>query len=660
MSNTRALLLVLYFLSLRLIVPAQPVEREFGQISLSDFRLSLPGIDEGAGALVLFDIGSAKLEGYEDGFRLEFKRTLRIKILNKNGFDAAKVSVYFSPDDNGRGKLKHLEAKTYNLENGSILTTEVAEKDFFIEKSSGDMVKESFAFPNVREGSIVEMNYRIRSSSYFKLRAWDFQGKYPVVFSKYSVRIPDIFNFVILPQGSHPVSSRTENPAWETIVAGNKWYGANVHTVTWEASNIPAIQTAPFVSTIENYISRVQFQLVMQPVSPGKSVVLLKDWKYASNRLLSSNSFGDFFLKNDKWLHPEVEKICGFYKSKSDKAKALFRFVRDHFTKEGNGLFVSSGLSSKAVFEKRAGSVAEINLLLIAMLNSIGINARPVILSTRDNGLTNVTYPVMDNFNYVVIRVDMEDSTYYLDASERNIGFNKLPLSCYNGHARVVDTASIPVFFSPDSLTETKITNVTITNDSGGFSSLDYVSALGYYESLHTRNILDSSNNLSFFQKIASSYSFPTSIIDASIDSFKNIDEPITLRYKLRFDPGKEKYVYINPVFEDAIKDNPFKSDSIRLYPVEMPYCSDHVYILSMQIPEGYEVEEMPKPIKAIINNDGGLFEYLLRLNGRTIELRSRVYIKKAIFYPEDYQLLRDFFSLVTGKQSEPIVFRKK
>ena len=56
----------------------------------------------------------------------------------------------------------------------------------------------------------------------------------------------------------------------------------------------------------------------------------------------------------------------------------------------------------------RQGNVAEINLLLTAMLRKAGIEADPMILSTRDNGIANTSYPLISEYNYVICVVFRE------------------------------------------------------------------------------------------------------------------------------------------------------------------------------------------------------------------------------------------------------------
>ena len=58
--------------------------------------------------------------------------------------------------------------------------------------------------------------------------------------------------------------------------------------------------------------------------------------------------------------------------------------------------------SLRNVMNKEKGSSAEINMILIAMLRSAGLNADPVILSTRSNGSLNQNSAMMQQFNYLV------------------------------------------------------------------------------------------------------------------------------------------------------------------------------------------------------------------------------------------------------------------
>ena len=88
---------------------------KYGAISEKDFTIAQT-FDTGTAAVIIADIGSTAFEGNAKGdVTMVFKLFRRVKILNKNGFDIADVSIrlYFSGSDLER--LLDLKAHTYNL-----------------------------------------------------------------------------------------------------------------------------------------------------------------------------------------------------------------------------------------------------------------------------------------------------------------------------------------------------------------------------------------------------------------------------------------------------------------------------------------------------------------------------------------------------------------
>jgi uncharacterized protein YfkK (UPF0435 family) len=116
--------------------------------------------------------------------------------------------------------------------------------------------------------------------------------------------------------------------------------------------------------------------------------------------------------------------------------------------------------------------------------------------------------------------------------------------------------------------------------------------------------------------------------------------------------------LYISPMFGETITKNPFTSTK-RNYPIEMPYLKNDSYTLNMAIPEGYEVEEMPKSVRFKLNDDEGMFEYLIANRDGRLQLRSHIVLNKANFDMEDYEALREFYAFIIKKQGEQIVLKR-
>ena len=87
----------------------------------------------------------------------------------------------------------------------------------------------------------------------------------------------------------------------------------------------------------------------------------------------------------------------------------------------------------------------------------------------------------------------------------------------------------------------------------------------------------------------------------------------------------------------------------------------DETYNLQLEVPLGYVVDELPKPIVVKLNEqDEGIFEYRISQAGDNISFRSRIRFSRSYFMPDEYEMLREFFNLIVKKQAEQIVFKKK
>ncbi|MFT5076547.1 MAG: hypothetical protein ACI9D4_001905 [Polaribacter sp.] len=93
----------------------------------------------------------------------------------------------------------------------------------------------------------------------------------------------------------------------------------------------------------------------------------------------------------------------------------------------------------KDAFEKKSGSIAEINLSLINALEAADLDAKIVLHSTRENGLPTKAYPIITDFNYLLALVTIGDEKIILDASEKFAPFRILPFRTLNKEVRVMD-----------------------------------------------------------------------------------------------------------------------------------------------------------------------------------------------------------------------------
>jgi hypothetical protein len=660
-------IVLLCILCQSLLAQSNPYEK-FGKISAEELAKKIYSLDSNANAIVLSDVGQASIEGNSKGwFSINFTRHRVVHILNKSGYFEADVEIPLYTSDGDEEKLESVKGVTYNLENGKIVETKLDKGSIFKEKKDAHLVIKKFTLPNVKEGCIVEFEYKVVSDYIWNLDPWYFQGRSPELWSEYRLSVPQFFTYAFLGHGYHPMAINERKDRTSSFnVMDSRSTGATDHTnftagVTdyrWAMKDVPEIKQESFTSALKNHLSAIEFQLASQ----GYPLVVhdyRSTWTGLVKELSESEYFGSGLKKDNNWLSDDVKPLLASASSDVEKAKKIYDFVRDNFScTDHSALQISQSL--KNIFKAKKGSVSEINLLLTAMLRNAGFSAEPVILSTSDHGYVRMEYPMITNFNYVVTQLMINDKPYYLDASHEGLGFGKMLPECYNGNARVVDEMATPVMFSADSLKERKVTALFISSDEKGKWTGSMNQTPGYYESFMIRSKIKEKGQEGFFKDVEKDFGMDVKISSPKIDSLTKVDFPVSLHYDVDLTPANEDILYVNPLFGEATKDNPFKSAE-RYYPVEMPYTMDETYILTLQVPDGYVVDELPKQLVAKMDEQGSaMFEYRLSQSASTISLRSRIMINRTLFLPDEYPLLREFFNLIVKKQAEQIVFKKK
>jgi hypothetical protein len=642
---------------------------KFGNVTAADLQKKIYDQDSSADAVVIADIGYTTFVGNMKGtFSLEFKRLKRAHILKKNGYSIADVAIELYTSGQMEEDLESLKAVTYNLENGKVVETKLDLKNaVFKDKVNKNWLVKKFTFPNIKAGSIIEFEYKIKSDFTFNLQPWEFQGQYPVLWSEYNVTMPEFFTYVTLTQGYQPYYIKEQKSRKENFYMADSRgvsatervsFNAGVTDFRWAMKDVPPLKEENYTSTLRNHLSKIEFQL-KSIGEPFEYRNFMDSWVNVSKQLMNDEDFGLQLHKDNGWLNDIIKMAIGEGKTSEEKARNIYQWVRDNFTCTN---YSRKQLEQplKNLLKSKHGNEAEINLLLTAMLLKAGYKAEPVMLSTRSHGYAHAIYPLMDRFNYVICRLKMGENYTFLDASDPSLGFGKLNYQCYNGHARVINEEATSLDMDAATLKENSIVSFFIINDEKGNSIGSMQKIPGYYESLSIRNNVKEKGKSIFFSEIKKGYGEEYRLSNERIDSLAFQDEPVGIFFDFDLAGEKEDIIYFNPMMGEGYKENPFKSAQ-RFYPVEMPYTVDETFNLQMEVPFGYLVDELPKQMVVKMNEEGdATFEYRMSVSGNNISFRSRLMIKRTFYLPEEYEMLREFFKLVVKKHSEQIVFKKK
>ena len=308
---------------------------KFGKISVEDLQKTAYAIDSSASAVVIADIGKSSIEGNTKGwFSLVYTRLRRVHILKKGAYSAADVEIPLYKSGGGEEELSSIKAVTYNLENGKIVETKLEKSGIFTDKLNKYYTIKKFTFPNVKEGSIIEFEYTIKSDFLRYLRSWEFQGKLPRLWSEYNLALPNFLGYVFLRKGYLPYyieTTKARNTMFHITEDGgtrsSEHYTCTSGVVDhrWVMKDVAELKEESFTSTIDNHKAAIEFQLseFRQPLTPRQ---FMRTWPDLVKELMEDEDFGKSLTAANNWLSDEMKVILSGATTETDKARKIFTY----------------------------------------------------------------------------------------------------------------------------------------------------------------------------------------------------------------------------------------------------------------------------------------------------------------------------------------------
>jgi len=198
----KRLFTLMCFIGLIQITIAQNFTSIFGKCSEEEVKLQKYDKDPVAEAVVIFDAATSHFAITDAGLALVFEHKMKIKIFNKAGLKWADFSIPYSVNGNNSEEITELEGNTYNWENDRMKKSALNPKTAFEEKVDATSRNLKFAMPDVKEGSVIEISYKITSPSSSYIRPWEFQKSIPVIQSTFTVSMIPFYEYTNILQGA--------------------------------------------------------------------------------------------------------------------------------------------------------------------------------------------------------------------------------------------------------------------------------------------------------------------------------------------------------------------------------------------------------------------------------------------------------------------------
>lgn len=620
--------------------------------------------DTSAVAAILFKKAITKFNYTEKyGFSTVTEFSVKIKIYKKEGLDWANYEIpyYIGYKNLNDEQVKILKAYTYNLENGKVDKQKVLGESKFKEKLNEFWETRTVAFPNVKVGSIIELKYEFKSENLSELPSFKYQYKIPVDYAQYITAIPSVYLYKAIKMGYVDVSvnDKLEDASltYEDKYQQTKFLTFRQIKTTYEANNVPALIEEDYVSNLNDYYGKIEHELqtVQFPNEPVKQIATT--WESVAKSIFDESNFGRE-LEKTKYYFNDLNQITTKTEDKAERLKAIYEFVKNKMTwNRTYGYYTKKGVES--AYSDENGNVAEINFILTSMLKMAGLDANPVLLSTKENGIA--PFPNRSRFNYVIACVLLDGKQYLLDATDKYCSINNIPMRALNQVGRLInkDGSSseinlMPTFNSLHNL------NAITSIDKEGMLSGQIREQYFDYEALRFREKYSGIAKESYLEKQEKRYA-GLEIEEYEIKNDAQVYEPIIENYKIRNRNVVEiigDKMFFSPLLHFCITTNPFKQES-RLYPVNFSFPFKDKYSIIITIPDGYMVESLPKPISLGVDNKNATFNFSVGTQDNKITISASFDINSAIIQADQYDALKQFYKIMIDKQNEKIVLKK-
>lgn len=654
-------------------------EFEYGKISVDEISQNTYEQFPDASAVILFDYGAISFELLSNNPRVKYTYQRRIKILDEAGVQKFKRMIIPYDAASNNEQIFELKASTYNLNAvGKVVEFKVNRRKIRRNKKANSQREIVIDFPLVKPGAVIEYSYEVVSKKFETLNTWVFQQQLPVIHSEFHTFIPDGYRYLRRIKGEEGnifhERSRFNQQAINTMdlfTRSNSFGSRNLYDRRYYLNfsgvhdsyimkYLPAVVEESFSPENTDFLPAIALELSQNFSSSLSGNNVFEDWEELASKIEKKTRLRKKSSRNEvRHMVRDFSKI----RWQKEQAQRIYYYVRDNFT--WNEEYEVEPKNLNQALERKRGSSAEINLLMMHMMREAGLEAWPVIISTRDKGSVQTIYPTLSQFNHLLCGVMLDGKELLLDAVGPSESFGILPKIDLNELGYLIEEDNSRWVKLRDQNKIVKVTYSRFDLDTNGqkiygdisVSNEDYSAIIERDKFLQyvdqpedyiREHVLIGMNNPEISGKDIQN-------TEESAEAPLIVNCLVTTSDYVR---SVEDLVFIKPMLIKTVTNNPFVAEK-RITPVDFTYPLRDSHMLGIRIPDDYEIAQLPQPIRVLLPNNGGSFTYNVLEMGNILHLTSTIYLNKTTFSPSEYESIRTFFEYIVNKHQEDIVLRK-
>src|SRR5690606_9357357 len=297
----------------------------------------------------------------------------------------------------------------------------------------------------------------------------------------------------------------------------------------------------------------------------------------------------------------------------------------------------------------------------INALEAAGIDAKIMLITTRNFRQPTLQYPVLSDFIYALVYLKIGDEKYFLDATDKNTPFGVLPFRDLCPQGRIMDFKK-GSYWEPIIPINKNIYYVNMqlaANENGMFSGKVSEVSTGYI-AVPKRQENANLPKEEIAKRKQSSNEF-MDISNLEIENEKNLEQPYKENYTITIheQPVANKLFVYPFLMQTYISENPFSKAS-REYPIDLGFPVINNYLVSIDVGNQYEIVKVHENKMLKLPNNDGELSVVYDLSGTKINVRFSAKLNTTSFAADAYPALRQFFDTLMKIQSkEPIELKK-
>jgi len=617
-------LIILLLLSIPAFCHAKSPREELGKVSKEELSMTSIPEDLEADAVILFDKGEYFF-GYI--YPVTFREHKRVKVFTKRGTEFANISIPFHHGE----KIRDFEGYTFTKSGRKI---RLESKQVFTKKGK-DWDEIVCTLPGVEEGGVFEYRYEKWSDNIYFLGPWYFQNEIFTKLSQVSIKLQA--GWLYSYRFSNPKEAKTKPKAEDGLT--EKGY-------IWTLENVQAIREELHMACIDDYRTAIYFEKTFYKLAEGSQKRDTVDTWEEIGEMADSLYRSSVKDKHKTKVNEKALELTQNLATPTEKAVKVYDYVRQSIEwNEERGIFNFEDKFLETIGARLEGTAVEKNLLLWKLLGDAGIEAYPILLSTRDYGRIFKNSPGLAQFNHLIVYVKLEGGESLLDAVDRLCPFGMLPVDDLGGYGLLLDRGRSRLIQIPAN----KVCSIEYTATQGKLleDGALVCSCVGSYQGYFNTNARKrvAKQGKEEFIKQEALHIIPTASIDSiTCTALDSADQPFEISINLsapHYAQVAGEAFYVNPTIFTRMESNPFQNES-RSFPVDFDYPFTEIEDTEFLLPNGFGVKELPANTSREI--PGVQFSKTFSVDGNLIKCRRQLAVTQLVFPVQQYQELRNLY----------------